>query len=277
MLAAFAGCDAGPGTGGQPADDEVALRAESSYGRHAAVRGKVDIRIANDSDQQVEVVAWQVRHPLFEVVPPTDRPSSVPPDGRERIVPVPFGAARCEDDRDVATDPVVVLTVLAGSGQRRVTVPLDDGPTGLVRAHRLTCAAEAVTDAVDLRIDSGRVDGSGADAVLRTALLLTRAGPGAAEVTDVRGNVLLSVEPPATDPLGSLTGDEEQEAVPLVVRATRCEAHALTESKTTSTFPVYVSLDGAEPTSIQVTTTGAATQALQALLTTTCGPAFSAS
>ncbi len=60
---------------------------------------------------------------------------------------------------------------------------------------------------------------------------------------------------------------------PVRVRATRCDPHALTESKRSFTFPVFVALDGGEPARVEVTVTGADRDVLQALLDRTCGPA----
>lgn len=61
--------------------------------------------------------------------------------------------------------------------------------------------------------------------------------------------------------------------MPLAVTATRCDPHALTESKTTFVFPAYAAVSGAEPALVQVTATGASRRALQTLLDGTCGPA----
>jgi hypothetical protein len=57
----------------------------------------------------------------------------------------------------------------------------------------------------------------------------------------------------------------------VVVRASRCDPHALTESKTSFVLPVFVALDGAEPVQVPLVVTGPARAALQDLLTRTCG------
>src|SRR5688500_18982423 len=72
----------------EAAGEQAELSAVAVYGRHAAVRGKVDVRITNEGRSEVVVESYQVRHPMFEVVPADDRSSRLPPDGRERIVPV---------------------------------------------------------------------------------------------------------------------------------------------------------------------------------------------
>lgn len=263
LLALLAAC--GSAAPAAPAAvPEPELSAEAVYGRHAAVRGKVDVRIANGGADEVVVERYQVRHPLFEVVPPYDRRSALPPDGRARIVPVPFGAPDCQ--ADVATGAVVVVTVRSGEELRDVSVPLADGRPGLEREHHRACATAAVRAAADVTVGPPWVpDGS----TLRAALRLTRRGPGEVAVTEVSGSILLTLSP--AGPLPVLEAGRDEAAAEVVLRAGRCEAHALTESKTSFTFPVFAALDGGEPVALRVTADEQGRAALQALLDRTCG------
>jgi hypothetical protein len=182
-----------------PAAPEVRLTAASEYGRHAAVQGKVDLYVANRGTAPVEVVGYQVRHPMFELVPATERASTLPPDGQELITPVAFGAPRC----------------------------------GITSA----CAAEAVEAVAAVSLGPPYVrDGD----VVRTVLRLERRSPGAV-------------------------------VVPVVVTATRCDRHALVESKTAFTFPYLAAVDGGEPARLSVTARPEGRAVLQALLDDTCG------
>ena len=250
------------------------LQAASVYGRHSTVRGKVDVRIANEGEAPVEVERWQVRHPMFGDVAPVERPSTLVPDGVERIVPVPFGPARC--DADDPAGAVVVLTVRADDGRREVAVPLVDREPGLLRAHRQACAVEALTATASVELVPPWVRDPDRPDALRTTLVLRRRTPGVVTVDEVRGNVLFSVEPPAAPPLGALPADRHEVRAPLVVRATRCDPHALIESKRSFTFPVQARLDGGEVTAVPVTVDAAGRAALQALLDDTCGAGPSA-
>jgi hypothetical protein len=251
----------------QAAPDEPQLSAVSVYGRHAAVRGRVDVRLANGGDRAVDVEALRVDHPMFAAVPALQRRSTLPPDGRARIVPVPFGAARCDVD-----DPAgarVVVGVRSDDGVHEVSVPLADGEPGLVRAHRLACAVERVGEVVEVALDGWTV---GPDLVGTGVLRLVRRSAGEVTVASVGSTILFSVEP-GPEPLLQLGPDSSAAAAPLRLRAARCDPHALTESKRSFSFPAFVALDDDEPARVEVTVTGTGREVLQDLLARTCGPA----
>lgn len=259
-LLLLSGCASGASSSSA---EDLGLSAVAVYGRHAAVRGKVDVRLDNDGTRPLRVESVQVRHPLFARLPPTQRRSRIPADGDPRIVPVPFGDPLCAAAD--AAGAVVVLGVRTEQGLRDVEVPLRDGEPGLLRAHRLACQAAAVQEAaaVELGPEWERVP-----AGLRTTLRLTRRGAGEVEVREVGGNVLFSVRRPAALP--RLREDARTASADVVVAATRCDPHALTESKRSFTFPVRVALDGGEPVLLQVTADATGQRALQALLAATC-------
>lgn len=269
-LAVLTGCapDAGGSQSAAPAAaEQPQLTAVAVYGRHAAVRGRVDVRIANHASGPVEIARYRIEHPLFEPVPVLERTSTLPADGRARIVPVPFGQPRC--DADSGEGAQVVVGLQTDDGVRDVAVPLADGEPGLVRAHRLACAAEAVTEAVGLDLAAGKL---GADLILRTALVLQRRGPGDIAVTELGGNILFTVDAPAAAPLVALPDGSPSAQVEVQVRATRCDPHALTESKRSLVFPAFAAVDGGEPALVQLAVTPPAQAALQELLDRTCGP-----
>lgn len=266
LLALLLGC-APPSatTAGVTTDDQPQLSATSVYGRHAAVRGRVDVRLANDGEQPVDVETLQVEHPMFAPVPALQRSSTLPPDGQPRIVPVPFGAPRCNVE-----DPAgarVVVGVRTAEGVRDVAVPLADGEPGLERAHRLACAVERVGEVVALELGGWSV---GPDLQGTGTLRLARRATGEVAVTSVGSNILFSVEP-GPEPLLVMPDDSQAAEVPVRLRATRCDPHALTESKRSFTFPVVVGLDGGAPARVEVTVTGPDRDVLQDLLDRSCG------
>lgn len=253
--------------------EQAGLSAVAVYGRHAAVRGKVDVRITNEGRSEVVVVSYQVRHPMFDVVPPDDRSSRLPPDGRERIVPVSFGEPLCEATE--AEGAVAVLGVRSSEGVRELSVPLADGEPGLARAHRLACAAAAAQEAATFAFGPPwTTEQTPTGPALRTVLRLERQGEADVAVSSVGGNILFTLEAPAGDPVVALAPGADRAEAEVLIRATRCEAHALTESKTSFTFPLQVRVDGSEPSLLQVTVDDAGRAELQGLLDRTCGPAL---
>lgn len=261
-LVLLSGC----GDAGTIAAEDLGLSAVAVYGRHAAVRGKVDVRVDNDGPRPVSVEQLQIRHPMFAPLPPTSRQTRLPDDGDPRIVPVPFGEPRCDTTDD--SGAVVVLGVRTERGLEDVVVPLADGEPGLVRAHRLACGAAAVRAAVDVSL--GPPWSPAPAGGLRTSLRLDRRGEGQVRVTELSGTILFSVDRRGDGDLLRLPAGQDASTVEVVVSATRCDPHALTESKRSFTFPVYASLDGAEPVLLQVTVDGDGRRALQQLLEDTC-------
>ena len=256
--------------GAGAAAPDLGLQVASEYGRHAAVQGKVDLYVTNTGSGEVAVDGYQVRHPMFEVLPMTPRTSLLPNDGQHRVVPIPFGKPRC--DVQEATGAQVVVRVQRGDEVEDVTLPLGDREPGLVRAHRLACAADAVAAvaAFELRTD-GRRQQTGRGEVLETTLHLSRRAPGEVIVTEMIGSILFTPEGEPAAPLVVLPADRQEASVPVLLRASRCDRHAMIESKTSFTFPFFATVGSEEPARLTVTATGAARQALQALLDDTCG------
>lgn len=263
----LAGCGGTPEPAGA---DDLGLSAVAVYGRHAAVRGKVDVRLDNDGRRALRLERLQVRHPLFATVPPTTRSSTIPADGEPRIVPVPFGEPLCDGSAD--GEAVVVLGVRTEQGVEDVVVPLRDGEPGLLRAHRLACAAAAVQAAAAVSLGP---PWSREGSRLRTALHLQRRGEGTVAVTQLTGNVLFTVDVRDDGDVLVLDPGRRVATVDVLVTASRCDPHALTESKRSSTFPLHASLDGGEPVLVPVTVDAAGRAALQELLADTC-PALGA-
>ena len=254
-----------------PAAPEIS--AYSVYGRHSAVRGKVDLRLANRGPDVVQVERFQVRSPLFAEVAPYERPSELLADGEESIVPVPFGSPRCEvqDGAAAQAGAVLALVVRSGNQLREVTVPLVDREPGLVRAHRTACAIAAVTGTAAVELTGPWTRDPADPRRLLGRLRLGRTAPGRLAVVEVGSNILFSVRSASRRPLLVLEDGAQEASADLVLLATRCDQHALIESKTSFTFPVPATLAGREPTALQIRADEEGTAALQSLLDDTCG------
>jgi hypothetical protein len=249
---------------------ELALEATSGYGRHAAVRAKADVRLVNRGDTQVELSTLQVQHPLFEQLPAAARRTVLPPDGEVHLVPVPLGAPRC--NRDDPAGAVLAVSVQTPDGVQDAELPLVDREPGLVRAHRLACATAAVEQlvTVELRTDGARTETASGPGLAMT-LHLQRRGPGTITVTELSGSILFSVAGTPPAPLLQLAADADTAQADVVLLASRCDQHALIESKTSFTFPLFARIDDGEPARLTTTAAGPARAALQALLDDTCG------
>jgi hypothetical protein len=144
-----------------------------------------------------------------------------------------------------------------------------------VRAHRLACATAAVQEVVtiELRTDgtrTGTPQGPGLAMVLH---LQRRGGAAAVTVSELSGSILFTVAGTPPSPLVRLAPGAASASADVVLRAGRCDQHALIESKTSFTFPLFASIDDGEPARSTTTAGGSAKDALQALLDDTCASA----
>ena len=96
------------------------------------------------------------------------------------------------------------------------------------------------------------------------------AEPAPVTLTSVEGNVVFSLVPARSGPL-RLAG-EPAVRLPVQVRASRCDAHALIENKRTYDFPVYAALGQGSPQYVSVPVEGAGRALLDDLLRA-CGTA----
>ena len=171
------------------------------------------------------------------------------PVGSPLDLPVTYGAPDC------AAAPGPAVAVLATDELGDLRLDLDDG--GLVaRLHEAECVEQALREAVDLAVSPELVE-TVVDGVptLTGALLLTRRVTGERVVLDGLGaNVVLTVRSDTTAaPLRVLGPDEASLSVPLVLTPSRCEAHALAESKRTSLVTAYLGLGDRAPRLVTVT------------------------
>jgi hypothetical protein len=261
------GPSSGPASGPAVADR---LTAVGTYDRHARVTGRVQVALANRGPAPVEVVRFQVRHPMFATVPAEDRESVLRP-GATAVRPLPFGAPRCDVTDD--SGAVVVLGVRGGDGSAatvtEVTVPLAEGGPGLAAWHATACAAAAVGDVVEFELGPAlAVEDGGAR--LRTSLRAERTGPGEITVTGVGNSILFSVAPASGDPVLALPAAVDTAATEVVLTVARCDVHALIESKTSFTFPLQVAIGDADPVPVPVTAGDDVRAAMQEMLETGC-------
>lgn len=225
LAALVAGC----GTDAPAPAEPVALTADVVETRAARSQAKVSAALANAGTAPVEVERLRLRSAAFEEVPATERAVTVPPGGRSGRFFLPYGPPVCDQD----TSAVLLVTVRTPDGARDVEVPVTDTEPGLGRLHQLACAAEEVTEQARLGFGERwqRVEQDG-EQLLRTTLRLDRRGTQEVAVTRLDGNVVFSLAAAASSsPLLVLPEGQASAELPVEVRASRCDPHALTESK----------------------------------------------
>lgn len=89
-------------------------------------------------------------------------------------------------------------------------------------------------------------------------------------MTELSGNILFGVRTSTAAPVLVLPAGMDTAAVQVHVTATRCDAHALTESKTSFTFPLFVTVGADEPAAVSMTVSATGRRVLQGLLEQTC-------
>jgi hypothetical protein len=215
----------------------------------------------NAGDDRV-VGAVQLDSPLFEPVDPEVRDAVVPANGRPVAVPLAFGTARCDGEAEA---PAQLVTDVGGE---EVRVELEEVPAGVLAAlNEAECAAAAVLEDVDIRLGD-EWERTAPRTVAGDIEVAQRRAGVTATVEEVAGNVIFSAGTTADAPAALRVSDDVPSAATgLVVRAARCDPHALTEYKRTFILTARVRVGDADPVRVDLPAEGAARRTLEALLT----------
>lgn len=257
------GSAAGDGTGtGSGSGLEATLRRSRLF----ETRRQIGLELAAGGDADVHVGTIQLVTPLYETVPPTDRDATLAAGDGARLMPIPFGAARCDTEPE---GPPELVAVIDGE---EVRVALTEHPAGmLARLRDIECASAVVLDDVGLELSG---DWTVTDPHTASGqLTLTQRTPGVtATVDEVKDNVIFSVTTAnATSPVLSVDDDQPSAAVGVTISASRCDAHALIEYKRTFKFAVEVRIGDDDPVPVDVEAQGDARTALEELLRSCIG------
>ena len=227
------------------------------------------VQVTVTAARPLEVQQVQLRVAGLDPLPPTPVDVAVPAGGRVDLA-VPYGAAQCSQAPGAA---VATLTVRTADGTPdEVVLPLvDDGLVG--RLHGGECAEVALRAAVDLQVGPEWTQTQDADGrpLLTGTVRLVRREPGRTVVLQELGaNVILSVTSDRPPPLLVLGPDEPSGEVPVRLRASRCDPHALTESKRTSLLNVYAATDDRSPRLTTITPDPASRARIEAFAVEAC-------
>jgi hypothetical protein len=235
------------GSGDQPPDGPtVRLHATAEQWRTDEVNRQVAIALHNDTGVPVWVSRVDPVLPSFEGETGVDTKTLLPASQLRVDIPVPFGAGSCLPTA-AASHVVVVARPEGATRWQRVTVPLPHPNALLNKLLAIDCAAQRVQQSVTVKFGPWRDLGPGG---VQGSLVIDRtaAATGTVAIREVDGNVMyrLTFKNKAV-PLAAVTAAAPHVEVPFVADPQRCDLHAFAEIKKPYEFPVWVSLDGAEP------------------------------
>jgi hypothetical protein len=253
---ALAGC------GQAPSPPDLDVRLEQS--RDNEDRHLLQVVLTNSGREPVEVARLQLRAAGWSEVPPTVRSDVVRP-GRRLAFPVDYGAADCRRDGGAR----VVVGHRTPTGLREVELPVPDDDPLLPRLRRRECDLRAVADTAEVSFaDTWRREGD----VVRGRLVVRRLGGSApVRVSAIEGTVVFTLRTAGPLPL-ELAAERDRAAVPVAVTASRCDVHALIESKRSYDFPYVVALGVGAPLTATVRPAPDAVALLERLLADVCAP-----
>jgi hypothetical protein len=235
---------------------DAALRRSTLFD----TRREIGLALATTGDVDVHLGTIQLITPLFETLAPTTRDATLAAGDRARVMPIPFGTARCDGAEEDAPE---IAAVVEGE---EVRVPVTEHPADLLaNLHDRECASAAVLEDVSLELtgawtvtDPYTADGQ---------LTVTQRTSGViAEVDEVLGNVIFGVTTATASPVLTVDDDQPSASVGVTISAARCDPHALTEYKRIFVFVVEVRVGDGDPVRVDVVAAGEAHAALSELL-----------
>lgn len=256
-----AGCSGGDGDGRPAARPAPALGAELVQLRRDEALGRVEIGVTNRSKGPVVVQTVELRIAGYSGggVQPKDEPL---PAGQQVNLPTPYGEVQCPASGEVQVgQPVAVVQVRRQSDPTSytVTLPMSDPRDLATGIARSTCLTQRLTREVRLTFGPWRRSGSGAATVLHGTLQARLTVKDPFDVTQLAGPVPFDFLPadPGAQPLAHLTPARPRASVPVLVRQSRCDAHAIGEVKKPYEFLVWLGPPGGEQTAVipQITDT----------------------
>lgn len=237
---------------------DAALRRSTLFD----TRREIGLALATAGDADVHLGTIQLVTPLFESLAPTTRDATLAAGDRARVMPIPFGTARC----DGATEGEHAPEIAAVVDGEEVRVPVTEHPADLlVDLHDRECASAAVLEDIALEL-SGAWTVTDPHTAAGQLTVTQRTAGVTAVVDEVLGNVIFGVTTATASPVLTVDDDQPTASVGITISAARCDPHALTEYKRTFTFVVEVRVDDGDPVRVDVVASGDAHTALSELL-----------
>lgn len=237
----------------------VAAVGGTAFPRTLQADRMVEVQIETPGDERGIVVSVALDSPYFG--PSGTVPTNVllEPGWLARLR-VPLGPALCPagSGSSIAT---VEVRAYEGADVAEREVTLEDGALRDINATE--CRQRIATDAAAPSFATEPVVSG--DAVQTSVVLQRGDSAAAATLTALSSNVIFTLDPAAGALPVTLESGEERTAVPVTIRASRCDAHAMAESKKTFVFTASYDVDG-EAITVEYRAEGATQEALQALV-----------
>lgn len=262
MAVLAAACTSAEREAEAPAAPEAAVSivAEIETPRYLSDRRMIEIVLRNEAVEALRIEGLRLDAGFLSPMDTTVRSVEVPP-GRRVDVPVPYGEATCGSD---GADAAVVLDVVGVPSPVRVPVTSHDV---VQRLRHAECRRVEVAQAAFVGFGNRwvAVGTPGGGAVEGTLKVRRKSSDQRIIVAAVEGNVIFTVVElrRSPGPLLVLESGQLEASTPIRVRATRCEPHALAESKKTFRFPAWVALGGEAAQYLELEVTGRGRQLLQ--------------
>lgn len=251
---------AASGCGSDAATEQTAapaIHAEILRSRLFELQHRLKLTLRNDGDEPVDVEALQLDVPWFETVEPQERRSTLAP-GRAVAIPIDFGDARCPPGEDL--DGTVVLTI-GGEPQR---IPVVEPSDALATLNERQCLEEQVRDAFSITWGEDDLTPAGELAVQTTLDVERLQRDHTLDIELVRSSVVINLAAAGGGhPSLAVGADEDRASVDVVFNASRCDSHALTESKKTFIFVAELRLDDGPVIPLELPTEGALLRQLE--------------
>ncbi|WP_062130919.1 hypothetical protein [Demequina aestuarii] len=261
---ALASCDGSPATpspspsaGVSP--PPVAAVGGTAFPRTLQADRLVEVQVETPGDERGIVVSVALDSPYFGQSGTVPTNVLLEPGWIARLR-VPLGPALCPagSGSSVAT---VEVRAYEGVDVAEREVTLED--SALRDINTTECRQRLATDAAAPSFATEPVVSGDA---LQTSVVLQRGSSRAeATLTALSGNVIFALEPADGSIPVTLEAGQERTAVPVTIRASRCDAHALAESKKTFVFTASYDVGG-ESVTVEYRAEGATQEALQALV-----------
>ncbi|MBA3399817.1 MAG: hypothetical protein H0U01_07635 [Acidimicrobiia bacterium] len=206
------------------------------YRTDQAVGGRFRVKLTNTGDDDFTVTGVRLESAGFETLAFTPHDTLYSPSERTDLI-TPFGDVRCEPGDVLDPTDAAIRFVTASGSEGEVRVPLESIYEAIPKLYERECDKAFIEESAVIAIaDPIEESGEGFDARARATLRITRAGSDEAiAVDDIRGSVLYSItgELPAM-----LAPGEDEIDIPIELRGTRCDGHALGETKQPFVYPI---------------------------------------